>query len=79
MIDKIKDHPGKAATIASGGLSISVALLLFATKGEFEMLKARQSEMWRELQDVRLIMMKRADVTETNRLTVSSASPKVGQ
>lgn len=73
MLDAVRNHPGKASAIASGGLSISVALMLFATKGEFEMIKTRQSELWRELQDVRLLVMQRSALTPTN--TIAKVTP----
>lgn len=64
--NSISRNPGKSATIASGGLSITVAMMLFATKGEIQQLGERQSETWRALQDVQLILMKRADAMTTN-------------
>lgn len=65
MLNTLKEHPGKASAIASGGLSISVALMLFATKDEVAMIKERQAEVWRELQDIRLVIMQRADSTNS--------------
>lgn len=63
MLNTLKEHPGKASAIASGGLSISVALMMFATKGEVDLLKQQNAETWRELQDIRMVLMQRASNT----------------
>lgn len=65
MIGTIREHPGKASAIASGGLSITVALMFFASKGEVEILNQRQAETWRAVQDIQMILMKRADATNS--------------
>lgn len=51
MIDTLKEHSGKAATVAGGGLSIGLAFALFASKGEVDMLKQRLAEEHRDRMD----------------------------
>jgi len=66
MLNTLREHAGKTAAVTGGGFSLAAALFIFATKSELDMVKTRQQEAWRQLQDVRLILMRRSDLTETN-------------
>jgi len=63
MLDKIKEHPGKAGTVAGGGLSLVLALQLFVTKAEYGVHREWQADDHRMLMDIQQMMMKKAMAT----------------
>ncbi len=51
MLDSLQNHPAKTGTAFGGGLSIGLALYLFAPKGEVALLKDRMAEEHRDNMD----------------------------
>lgn len=47
----LKEHSGKAATLAGGGFSLGVAVMMFVGKAEFAMLRDDVRELNREFRE----------------------------
>lgn len=65
LLDDLKKHSGKSATLAGGGLSLAAALMLFATKNEMDLLRERQAETWIAVQNIQMVLMQRANNTNS--------------